>query len=104
MGSMLPLPIQVGSGYRLTLRRLRLPGRLHALFRAGSSGDHVGESGRKLQLPEGRSARSARRLAPTASRAAGPGGSPACSRGLTRSAAKSRAVSRESKLKEHGDV
>lgn len=32
---MLPLPIQVGSRYLLTIHRRRLPERLHELFRVG---------------------------------------------------------------------
>ena len=75
----------------------------------GGPGDHVGREERGSSGSEGRGQRCVHAGAHLI-HSAGPGPprprweTRACSSGLARSATKSRAVSRESKLKEHGDV
>lgn len=79
-------------------------------FAWGSSGDHVG--GTSEEAPGARDEVSAVgtpprcRAHPRCGPAGGsaPVGTPASAWGLARSATKSRAVSRDAKLKEHGDV
>lgn len=105
---MLPLPGLVGSRSLLTVRGLRPLESLHTFSRVGSHGDHVAGTPEEARVPGTSSARTARSfsISPSVSAAASGAllGTPASRGGLARSAANSRRVSRESKLKEHGDV